>query len=353
MYEDVTYERILKRMLDRVPKSIDKREGSVIYDAVAPAAVELMQMYIELDGVMNETFADTASREYLIRRAKERGIKPKEATKAIMKGEFNIDVPIGSKFTGGNLFFTAVEKIEANMYKMECSTYGRDGNRYFGTLIPVDYIDGLTKAEITELLIPGEDEEDTEVLRKRYLNSFSSHAFGGNVADYIEKTNSIAGVGGVKVYPVWNGGGSVKLVIISSDYTKPSDELIDMVQQEIDPTKDGEGKGIAPIGHVVSVFGVNEDVINIDTNISYQAGYDYEKCKENIEEVVDEYLNSLNKNWAESENIVVRVSQIESRMLDIDGIIDVYDTKINDVAGNYVVGSDSIVVVGDIFVQSD
>ena len=64
MYEEVTYEDIMDRMLERVPDEFDKREGSVIYDALAPAAVELMQMYIELDAILqvagfNDPFAST------------------------------------------------------------------------------------------------------------------------------------------------------------------------------------------------------------------------------------------------------------------------------------------------------
>ncbi len=76
----MTYEEILQRMLDRVPNNIDKREGSIIYNALAPAAVELAQMYIEAERILNEGFADTASREYLIKRAAERGITPYPAT---------------------------------------------------------------------------------------------------------------------------------------------------------------------------------------------------------------------------------------------------------------------------------
>ena len=49
MFEDYTFENLIKRMLARAPKEIDKREGSVIYDALAPAAAELAQMYIDLD----------------------------------------------------------------------------------------------------------------------------------------------------------------------------------------------------------------------------------------------------------------------------------------------------------------
>lgn len=84
MYEDITYEIILKRMLDKVPDTIDKREGSVIYDALAPAALELQIMYM-VDVILNESFGDTASRKYLIKRAAERGLSPYKASKAILK----------------------------------------------------------------------------------------------------------------------------------------------------------------------------------------------------------------------------------------------------------------------------
>ena len=47
MDENISYEDILQRMLDRVPGTLDKREGSIIYDALAPAAMEFMAMYLE------------------------------------------------------------------------------------------------------------------------------------------------------------------------------------------------------------------------------------------------------------------------------------------------------------------
>ena len=185
MYENITYEDILQRMLDRIPASMDKREGSIIYDALAPAAVELQLMYIEFDTILSETFADTASRPFLIKRAAERGIIPYTATNAIVKGVFtptNVDV-LGKRFSCDEFNYIVVEKITDGEYKMQCETVGIKGNATFGQMIPIEYIEGLETAEITEILIPGEDEEDTEVFRKRYLKSFESQAFGGNIAD--------------------------------------------------------------------------------------------------------------------------------------------------------------------------
>lgn len=57
-FEAMTFENIMDRCLDRVSSSIDKREGSVVYDAIAPAAAELAIMYIELAYLMDRAFPD-------------------------------------------------------------------------------------------------------------------------------------------------------------------------------------------------------------------------------------------------------------------------------------------------------
>ena len=71
MYEEMTYEVIMQRLLNRVPDTFDKREGAIIFDALAPAAAELAQLYVQLDVVLNQTFADTATGEYLEKRCAE------------------------------------------------------------------------------------------------------------------------------------------------------------------------------------------------------------------------------------------------------------------------------------------
>lgn len=351
MYEDVTYEDILQRMLDRVPDSMDKREGSIIYDALAPAAVELQLMYIEFDVILKETFADTASRDYLIRRAAERGITPSEATYAVMKGEFTpstLDIPIGSRFSCGSLNYAVTSKIADGQYQLTCETAGEEGNTNFGQMIPIDWIEGLETCYLTELLIPGEDEEDTEVLRTRYFESFDAQAYGGNQKDYLDKTNSLQGVGSTKVTPVWNGGGTVLLTILNSDFDKASDTLISTVQETIDPTKDSSGVGIAPIGHIVTVQTVSETEINVTTSITFDEGYSWTTLKTQIETVISDYLLELRKEWADYTNLTVRISQIEARIMGITGVVDVTGTTINGSASNLVIDQYSIPVFGGV-----
>lgn len=347
MYEDKTYEKLLQRKLAEVPDTLDKREGSLIYDALAPNALESAMMYAALDNILNESFADTASRTYLIKRCAERGIAPIPASYAKAVGEFNIDVPLGSRFYCDKFNWIVTEKISTGKFYLECETAGREPNFYIGRLFPVEYIDGLEDAELVSVVINGEDEEDTESLRKRYLGSFSDQSYGFNRGQYIEVTESQSGVGSCKVYRAPFGPGTVKLVITDSNYGVPSSELVAAVQNVIDPAaKSGEGIGLAPIDHKVTVAGAEGVPVNIETSLDFTAGWTLADCLPYIENTLDEYYHDLNALWSGEENIIVRVSQIEARLLALAGITDIYGTKINGSAGNVTLPPDAVAVRG-------
>lgn len=332
-----SYEEILERMLARIPDTMDKREGSIIYDAIAPAAIELVNLYVELAAINEQTFADTATGIYLDLRAGERGIKREQATYAICEGVFEpntIDV-LGKRFNIGTFNYIVTDAMpESGHYRLRAEEAGSTANEVTGTLIPMDYIDGLVSATLVRVLIPGEEAQTDESLRKRYFQSFDSKAFGGNVADYKKYTLSIAGVGGVKVMPVWNGGGSVKLTIINRDFSSPDKTLIETVKNIIDPLPQGEGNGIAPIGHIVTIEGATDKVINITSDITYQSGWSQSTSIASIHENIDAYFKELCKKWESMDAIVVRISQIEMAILNANGVIDVENTRINGIAKN-------------------
>ena len=346
MFEKYTYEYILNSMLDGVPAGIDKREGSVIYDAVAPAALQIRELYMNLEAVMRETFADTASREYLILRCAERGITPYAATEAEIRGVFDTKIKDGERFTAGGVNFYVKEAIDGeNNYRLICETAGSKGNLSSGELIPLKTVNGLTRAYIDGIIVAGRDEEDTESLRSRYFLSFENMAFGGNIADYINRVKALDGVGAVKVKRAWNGGGTVKLIILGADFTVPSEEVTASVQQAVDPTG-GDGLGIAPIDHAVTVQAAQGLTVNIAADITYADGWSYEECKSLIETAADGYFKALAAKWSDSDRLTVRISYIESRLLDIEGIVDIENTKLNGNAANLTVTGDKVPVRG-------
>ena len=192
MFETKTYEALLASALARVSSGIDKREGSMVMNGVAPSMAELAQLYIGLDFVFTATYLATAPREYLIKRAADRNMSPYLPSAAVFRAEFNIEVPVGTRFSCEDLNFVVTARMDTSedtatglSHRVTCETAGAHANGYTGQLIPIEYVDGLTHAELVELLIPGDDEEDTEVFRQRVLDSFKSQAFGGNQADYL------------------------------------------------------------------------------------------------------------------------------------------------------------------------
>ena len=312
----------------------------------APAAAELVKCYMELDVVMDETFVDTASLQYLTLRCKERGVAIQGETAAVIEGVFtpsSVELTAGLRFNCDEVNYTITEKISAGHYKLEAETLGTVGNKYTGLLLPIQTVNGLETAQIAAVLIPAEDGDTTDTLREKYYASIDGEAFGGNVADYKEKVNAITGVGGVKVYPVWNGGGTVKLTIIASDFTAPSTELISKVQTAIDPEQNhGEGLGLAPIGHTVTVTGARYADLAVAANITFAAGWNWTSAKSQIENSVKTYFSELSKAWADTETTVVRVSQIETHLLTADCIVDVDGTTVNGDTKNIELAADEI-----------
>ena len=209
-----------------------------------------------------------------------------------------------------------------------------------------EYIYGLKTANITEIAIYGENDEDTESLRSRYFGSFEEKAYGGNKKDYQDKTLAISGIGAVKVSPVWNGAGTVKLTILSSVFGKASNTLIENVQNIFDPNKNGMGDGIAPIGHIVTVDTVTEVAVNINATITYDNGYNWATCREQINAAVEKYLLSLRKEWSDSTELVVRIAQIDAAMLSVQGVIDVTGTTVNSKAQNLTLTDFEIPILG-------
>lgn len=405
MFESKTYESLLASALSRVASNIDKREGSMVMNGVAPSMAELAQLYIAADFVFQATYLLTAPREYLILRAKDRNMEPYPASAAVLRAVFNIDVPNGTRFSCEDLNFTVTGRTEDETdtaerlsHLVECETVGTVANGYAGRLIPVEYIPGLTLAELVEVVIPGEDVEETEIFRKRVLDSFQSQSFGGNRADYVEKVGAMQGVGAVKVYPVWNGnivpseliptddvgtwysdivaslsepvaawltavytaaadkkltvGGTVKLVIMNAENTTPDDIFLDQIQATVDPVQNaGEGIGLAPIGHVVHVVGVAQIPVDITLNLTYAAGWEWDSVKGYVEAVIDTYFDELAREWKDTEYLTVRISQIESRIISECStmITDIGGTRLNGAESNVVLGVDDIPVRGAVY----
>lgn len=355
--QQYTYEYLMELALSFVPDDRDKRQGSVIYDALAPFCQVLAAGAIQLKNFYEQTYAVTATGVDLDNRVAEQGITRYAATYAVKKisladEEGNpVAVPIGARFstvssTNPVNYAVTAQYVENGVavpgtYEATCEELGVIGNEYSGNLINITFIQGLASAYMSSTLVPARDEETDDELRERYFDALNQKAFGGNIADYRTKVVAISGVGAVQIYPVWNGGGTVKLSIVDPSYGPCSTEFIASVQKEIDPENangdTGTGLGIAPIGHKVTVVTPDEVTIDVSATVTLGTGYTLGQVETPINDALASYIQSLRQSWADANDMNVYscdvfVSRVSAAIVGVAGVANVTDVTINGAA---------------------
>lgn len=344
--EAQNYDYWLNLMLDNVPNDLDKREGSIIYDAVAPAAMVSAQQSLSLANIIRETYVKTAQGEFLDYRAVEHGTNRYTATNTEVKARFKdddgnpVNVEVGDRFASiaeSPIFYTVIKANDDGTAEMQAEESGTSANSYIGQVLPVTPNDSLSWAEIVEITIPARDEENDDHLRARLLNSNSWVAYGGNVADYLDMTSKIPDVGATQVYPVWDGPGTVKLVILNNDLMPASQTLIKKVKEEIDPEdNETQGYGLAPIDHRVTVVAPETFEVNIVMNVTTAENASIDTIRTNIKASLEELFKSLRKDWSTIDSVTGRGykltvyrSKILSRAMTLEGVVNATMPQLN------------------------
>lgn len=121
----------------------------------------------------------------------------------------------------------------------------------------------------------GSDPETDDALRTRLLQTLAGKGPGA-VRDYIRWAGAYPGVGRVQIVPIWNGPGTV-LVLVSDVNGQPlSTALVSGLQTQLDPTP-GQGHGIAPVGAAVTVDTSVLLAINVVASaIVFDTGYSWD-----------------------------------------------------------------------------
>lgn len=354
--QQYTYEYLMQLALSFVSDDKDKRQGSVIYDALAPFCQVLAAGALQLNNYYTQTYALTATGEDLANRVAEQGITRYSATYAVKRITLQDEVGnpvvalIGSRFATisntrpVNYTITAQYvdddgKPVAGSYRATCEETGTIGNEYSGNLINITFIQGLASAYMSTTLEPARDEETDEDLRERYFEALNQKAFGGNISDYKTKVKEeFTGVGAFQIYPTWNGGGTVKLSIVDPQYRPCELDYVKVVQEGMDPEnaegQRGAGLGIAPIGHKVTIVTPDEIPINVSATISLETNYTLGQVEDAVEEALTTYIKSLRASWADSNDLNqyscnVFVSRVTSAIINVPGIANVVDVKLN------------------------
>lgn len=358
-YESETFDTIMERMLARLPDDIDKSEGSPVYDMLASAAIELEQAYMEMDNVINLAFADTTYGEYLDRRAAEQGLTRKPAVAAT--GEVTVTGPEGTSIPAGTVFATnddspvyfettvdVVLSGGSTTISVQAQSPGVLGNVDAGKItVTVGELADVISVTNDEPTAGGIDEESDDELLARYIEKVSTPITSGNKYQYESWAKSIAGVSDAKCFPLWNGPGTVKVVLVDEEKRSPSQSIIDAVTDYIESQR--------PVGANVTVVGVTEVSIDISADLTLQDGVSIDDVKTEITNNLTSYFKTVafaddSVDTVAANDGVVRYSQIANAIYDATGVIDYANLKVNGGTANIVLGDEEVPVVGAVLV---
>lgn len=341
-FSQKTYQNILKEMLARVPDTYDKRDTSPIPTALGPAAYTFEGFYLTLNQVQQTAFVQTAVGKSLDDLAVIAGLTRYSASAAVRMGVFNTAVPVGARFSTINgeasINFVVTSAMEtANQYRMTAETPGAVGNEYTGPILPITAISGLTSAQLTDILIPGDDEETDDELRARLITALNERPFGGNIAAYRENILALDGVGAVQVYPTWDGGGTVKCCVLGADFLPGSSDLVSSVQSAVDPLPgQGLGMGLAPIGAKVTISAPAAVTVNVSASVTLAPGSSIEQVTPLVEAALEAYLLSVRQAWGNNVSDTdvaytadVYLSRVTAAVVGASGIVNATDVQLN------------------------
>lgn len=345
MLENQTEEMIKKRLLDAVPSEIDKTEGSFIYDAVSPAAIELAEAYIEINSILDKVFVGSSYGEWLDKKAGEFGLSRKHATKAtgevLIKGKPQTVIPKGTIVqTEDDLQFRVTELViietEAVTAQVEALEEGIRYNIPTGRIVKfTTQPPGASSVFNEEPVSGGTEIEPDEEFSKRILIKARTPSTSGNANHYRQWAMEVSGIGNAKVFPLWDGPGTVKVSVIDMNKMPASDVLVEQVVNHIEDVR--------PVGALVSVFPASISTIDVLAMLAIVEGYSIDFIQQEFTNKFSSYLKEI----AFTENIISH-ARIGYILLGIEGVKDYSSLTLNGEGDSIVLGSDAVPITGSI-----
>lgn len=345
-------QQILDEMLNQIDDSLSKAEGELIFETVNASAIQFADTYKELNTVKDKLSIENLSGAELEQWVKERtGITRRLSTYSIGK-KLNVTgngiINVGNLFeTRSGIQFEATETksiVGQGVINIKCTIAGTIGNVPANqiVLMPVT-LSGITAVNNPEPTYDGFEAESDSDLLQRYYDRIRTPATSGNRNHYLNWAKSISGIGDAKVFPLWDGDNTVKVVIIDSNRNPASVDLVERVQNYIDPNISGLGDGVAPVGAFCSVRSAIGKEIDISFNALLDTGYVIEQVQEIVSINISNYLKEM-----AFIHDFISYAQIGSIIINSEGILDYTNLLINGGSGNLTIENDEVAILGGV-----
>lgn len=344
LFEDLTPETILERILSRMDTDLQTREGSYAWDQAAPIAFEIWRVLMTLDELIEAFYVNEKSGPYLDAHANLFAMARREGTCSAARVQFygrdGVTIPARTGFaTSGSLSFQTVAdtiiKDGSAVGYLRSAQVGQKYNVPAGSVnLIMRTIPGLERFEVGEAT-GGTDPETDEALYQRIDEKRKRPPTSGNPGHYREWALSVDGVGAVRVTPLWKGPGTVKVLIAGYDRHPVDEAVVDACAKYIE--------GQRPVGADVTVASAKAMEVDISAQVVLEAGASLAAVEEAFVSELDTYLAD-----AAFEEFTVYAHRVGALLMSVNGVMDYRGLTINGEAGNLQLDTDSVPVTGEV-----
>lgn len=342
MFEDKTSENIKNEILNSFNLDMAKNEGSFLSDIASGTSIAHASFYTVLDKLLNIAFIEDSYEDNLDKRVKEFGIDRKSGERALgqvtVHGKDGVEIHVQDEFMYLDkkyicMSVEGVTTISDGTAKIiiQAENVGSEYN-IPNTAKLSCIIDGVEYATDYIEMNRGTNDESDEELKERFFYIQAHKGTSGNVDDYKNWALNVDGVRGVKVIPLWNGNGTVKVVIMSENNRNVSEDVIKDAKEYIESKR--------PIGAKVTVVTPTVLDVNIGATVELIEGVDIEQVKAELRESVDAYLVG-----AVNEITYTKIAGVLSKVY---GVADYSNLTINGNTRNIKLVTDQVGAVGSI-----
>lgn len=348
-YESYTPESIKKAMLSQLEGTVEIREGSFANHLASPAAYQLWLVYQLVPWLMELVFPGETSGELIDMQAADFGLVRTPGVKARVALEFTAlmstsspSVPAGTTVvTRDGLKFITLEAVSwsagVGTALAEAAEIGRIYNVEANTITVMSRnVAGVAYVTNPAAAYGGADEETDAAFLTRYREYLQRPISSGNKNHYISWAKEVSGVINAQCVPIWDGPGTVKVIVAGPDKDPVDEDVIGEVAAHIEEER--------PIGAEVTVVTVTELAIDVSATVTLTAGVTAEEVKAELEASLAQMLLEL----PFGEATLARWSRCLALLLDCEGVEDYSAFTVNGGTTNVSVGQEQTPVVGTV-----
>jgi uncharacterized phage protein gp47/JayE len=347
MFDDITPESLRAAILANLADTWQTREGSFAANLAAPAALEIWKCYQALAGMVGMFYVDEGSGGYIDLAAANFGIARKAGTRAeaamTFSGTAGTVIPAGTAFlTEGGTEFDLADAVTldgagAGGGTARAAEIGADGNVPAGSLTrmitTISGLDGWTNAAAEG----GTDGESDADLCARYYDRLQTPATSGNAYHYRQWALAVSGVGDARIFPLWNGAGTVKVLLVGPDKAPVDSAVVSAAAAYIEEQR--------PIGAAVTVASAEGVAIDAACTVTLDGSVSAADVQTAFAAALKSYLQSVAFSGG-----AVLYNRVAYLLLSVSGVTDYTSLTVNGGTANVELTEDQVPVPGEVTV---